>query len=366
MSTLDELNQNPNTPTSENDTTEAESLGRWLANARMGYRAEQAEVARHLGLNPVIIAALEADDFAKLGPPVFARGYLSRYARLLELSEQEALARYQRQLGASQPPPPLKVVHRRQQTRIRDLRGLVYLLILGAITWTAIQNLDNLHPGRLLAFWSDGPAKDSSPTANQSIAAHSQVHYPFQDNSTKAPTAAATSTTSSILKDSASTVTVSTVPASVNTPSAAPVSSSPQTPAEPLRQPAALADTSTAASTTSPSTESPTQGLIAVTTPTPAGITPTTSANPAAEAKLLLEFSNDCWVEVKDAQGNVLVNSLMKANSTSTISGTAPFKVTLGNAPATRIILDDRLVNTETYVPRRGTVSRFTLDRGQP
>jgi cytoskeleton protein RodZ len=56
----------------------------------------------------------------------------------------------------------------------------------------------------------------------------------------------------------------------------------------------------------------------------------------------------------------------MKANSNRTISGSAPFKVTLGNAPAARIILDDRLVNTEFYVPRRGTVSRFTLDRGQP
>lgn len=96
-------------------------------------------------------------------------------------------------------------------------------------------------------------------------------------------------------------------------------------------------------------------------TPTEAG-----GASSANEAKLLLEFSNDCWMEVKDAQGNVLANGLMKANSAHTISGSAPFKVTLGNAPAARIILDDRLVNTDIYVPRRGTVSRFTLDRGQP
>jgi cytoskeleton protein RodZ len=88
--------------------------------------------------------------------------------------------------------------------------------------------------------------------------------------------------------------------------------------------------------------------------------------NPPGGAKLLLEFSNDCWVEVKDAQGNVLASGLMKANSTRTLSGSAPFKVTLGNAPAARIILDDRLVDTQFYLPRRGTVSRFTLDRDQP
>ena len=87
------------------------------------------------------------------------------------------------------------------------------------------------------------------------------------------------------------------------------------------------------------------------------------AADENGEAKLLLEFSNDCWVEIKDAEGNVLTSGLMKANTTHTLSGPAPFKVTLGNAPAARIVLDDRLVDTTIYVPRRGTVSRFTLDR---
>jgi cytoskeleton protein RodZ len=91
----------------------------------------------------------------------------------------------------------------------------------------------------------------------------------------------------------------------------------------------------------------------------------TSDAGPAPDGKsrLLLEFSNDCWVEIKDAEGNILTSGLMRANTTHTLSGPVPFKVTLGNAPAARLILDDRLVDTTVYVPRRGTVSRFTLDR---
>ena len=80
-----------------------------------------------------------------------------------------------------------------------------------------------------------------------------------------------------------------------------------------------------------------------------------------SDARLMLQFSDDCWVEVKDAQGKVLANGLMKANTTHAISGPAPFVVTLGNAPAARIALDDRLVDSSIYLPRRGTVSRFTL-----
>ena len=100
-----------------------ESLGAWLVRARAGQGAEPRDMARHLGLNPTIILALEADDFARLGPPVFVRGYLSRYARLLDLPEAAVLERYRQQSGASQEPPPLKVAHpRRRQTPARRSR----------------------------------------------------------------------------------------------------------------------------------------------------------------------------------------------------------------------------------------------------
>ena len=76
----------------------------------------------------------------------------------------------------------------------------------------------------------------------------------------------------------------------------------------------------------------------------------------------MLQFNDDCWVEVKDAQGKVLVTGWMKANPPRDLSGPAPFTATLGNAPAARIALDDRPVDTAIYVPRRGTVSRFPLN----
>jgi cytoskeleton protein RodZ len=335
------------TSPTETNAGGAESLGAWLAQTRAGYNAEQRDVARHLGLNPTIIQAIESDDFGRLGPPVFVRGYLSRYARLLNLPEQAVLERYQHQSGSNQDPPPLKVAHPlRRQTRVRDLRGLFYLLLVVGIGWTAIQNLNDLDPSRLLALWSGDDRGTSGKTASPAITATSQTQYPFQSGSGETTTTAATSPSLPLVGE--------TPPSSrSNTALPAPDAKNLQPPSAPVSP----------VSPSEPATIPTTPSVIT----TVAGSTPEAGAvNAAAEAKLLLEFSNDCWVEVKDAQGNVLTNGLMKANSTRTLSGSAPFKVTLGNAPAARIILDDRLVDTEFYVPRRGTVSRFTLDRGQP
>jgi cytoskeleton protein RodZ len=240
----------------------------------------------------------------------------------------------------------------RRQARIRDLRGPVYLLLVVGIAWTAIQNLNDLDPSGLLALWSSGDRSSPHPSAAPATTVVSQTHYPFQP----AP-GEATSTATTPAPPTLATEKPPSTPVDASRPAAGATSPpAPATPAAPTSsaEPAALAATPSVMTATVAATSSG------------AGSTLEGGGHSAAEARLLLEFSNDCWVEVKDSQGNVLANGLMKANSTRTISGSAPFKVTLGNAPATRIILDDRLVNTEFYVPRRGTVSRFTLDRGQP
>lgn len=352
----------------ESTAAATESLGAWLAQTRSGFNAEQREVARHLGLNPTLIEAIENDDFNRLGPPVFVRGYLTRYARLLNLPEADVLERYRLQSSTSIEPPPLKVAPPFQrQTRLRDLRGVFYLLMLIGIAWTAVQNLDNLNPSRLLALWSDGGSKTT--TAAAPTTANTQTQYPFQSEPTTSTTTSAPATTALATENPApakkaemplpTSTTIHSVPA---TPAATPSAPTPPTATPSVS--GVVADVApiapTATITALPS------GVVATTVTTSSATSESGTTPAPGEAKLLLEFSNECWVEVKDAQGNVLVNGLMKPNSTSAISGAAPFKVTLGNAPATRITLDDRLVNTEIYVPRRGTVSRFTLDRGQP
>lgn len=337
----------------------AESLGTWLARIRSNRGMEPRDAARRLRLNLAIVQAIEADNLAWLGPPVFVRGYLSRYAQLLDLPEAAVLERYRQQSGPSQEPPLKVVVPVQRQTRLRDLRGLLYLLLVIGIGWTAVQHLSDLDPGRLLGWWNQGHDQSiATQPAGPAPTSTTQTHYPFQSKSDEVATAPTAPTTP--------------VPTPTSTPAAPPPSEAtapkPESPAAPLASITALPIPAPVLPTPPVVEHLPIAAVPDLGTTITAPVSSITGASldVNGEAKLLLEFSNDCWVEIKDAQGNILASGLMKANSTHSIAGVAPFKVTLGNAPAARIVLDDRLVDAAVYVPRRGTVSRFTLDRGQP
>jgi cytoskeleton protein RodZ len=59
----------------------------------------EQQAAEQLNLDVNVVTALERNDFASLGAPVFARGHLKRYAALLGLGEEEILGAYDRLRG---------------------------------------------------------------------------------------------------------------------------------------------------------------------------------------------------------------------------------------------------------------------------
>ncbi len=65
--------------------TAAQRPGRALADARAAKGMTVAEVAAQLKLSASQVEALEADDYDRLPGPVFVRGFVRNYARLLEL-----------------------------------------------------------------------------------------------------------------------------------------------------------------------------------------------------------------------------------------------------------------------------------------
>ncbi|KUJ81497.1 helix-turn-helix domain-containing protein [Microbulbifer flavimaris] len=89
--------------------------------------------------------------------------------------------------------------------------------------------------------------------------------------------------------------------------------------------------------------------------PAPAAAT-APSAAPVAEAAseaLELRFSQEAWIEVKDASGKVLLAKLQAQGSQVTLEGQPPFSLMLGNAAGTEVRYRDQLVPSEPIGSRR-------------
>lgn len=81
-----------------------ESIGQVLRSAREAKGMSLDDAAMRLRLMHRQIEAMETDDFESLGQPVFARGFVRNYARLLGLAPESLLARMQ---GAPAEPAPV-------------------------------------------------------------------------------------------------------------------------------------------------------------------------------------------------------------------------------------------------------------------
>lgn len=83
------------------------SVGRILRDAREAQGVTLDDAAVRLRLMHRQIEAMERDDFESLGQPVFARGFVRNYARLLGLDPESLLARM---AGAPAEPPAVSPV----------------------------------------------------------------------------------------------------------------------------------------------------------------------------------------------------------------------------------------------------------------
>ncbi|CAA0100478.1 Cytoskeleton protein RodZ [BD1-7 clade bacterium] len=68
----------------------------------------------------------------------------------------------------------------------------------------------------------------------------------------------------------------------------------------------------------------------------------------SVEGILAMRFSGDCWVEVKDADGELIFASVKGADDVVQLEGDAPFHVTLGYAPAVMLSYNGKPVNIQS------------------
>ncbi len=83
---------------------QSESLGLWLAELREEKGMTQEYVASKLHLRTHVVELLEADQFDKMPEPVFIKGYLRAYARLLDIDPEPFITLYKQQYCTERQP----------------------------------------------------------------------------------------------------------------------------------------------------------------------------------------------------------------------------------------------------------------------
>lgn len=288
------------------------SPGKLLVWARERANLTQEQVAKDLYMTLSKVRALESDDYRHMGSDTFTRGYLRAYANLVKLDAIQVLAAYDRHAqkhGLVEPALPRKAA-----SPNKPLWKFIALVLLALfILW-------------LLSIWFFDNRQQ--PNYNRSAAV-----VPPVETALNLQTSIDSSSSSS----------------SVNTAVSVPL--------------VQLADSQQSASVISNSSLNVTQN------------SSTTDATQSAEASLSISsvahsalpasrantnqldtisflFAEECWLEVSDARGDVLVADLQSKGSSLQLQGTAPFDVKLGNSPAARIELNGDKV---PVVPALGT-----------
>jgi cytoskeleton protein RodZ len=137
------------TSDSVQQTLFADPLGLRLRNAREGRRWSREAVAQQLKLPVAVIEAIEKEDWARLGPQVYARSYLTSYVRLLGLPP--ALVDEAVRPVSTAPLVAMGGVPASRRMVDRSLLNLGYLAITAAIVGSVV----------MLAMHFQAPARDA-------------------------------------------------------------------------------------------------------------------------------------------------------------------------------------------------------------
>ncbi|MBW3566470.1 MAG: DUF4115 domain-containing protein [Proteobacteria bacterium] len=278
-----------------------------------------AQVSSELHVSQRMLAALEADDFEALGAPIFVKGHLRSYARLIGLDPAELIAEYE---AAQRPDEPALVAHKPDGPRMDQHRshawvgwfGWVFLLLLGLLLagWWYYQQ-----EGGADFVISNTPERTEFPTQSQQQPRQSSAQPPAETG---------------ISEEDASQAT------------------------EPTGNDPAETGDEDGAQEPVPTDESTSNAEPAVSPQLTAPASP-----PAAGRGLVLEFEEESWVEIYDSEGRPILYDLLAAGTRREINATGQLRIFLGNATGVEVTVGGEEFDLQRY-RRDDDTARFTVN----
>ncbi|MEC7308115.1 cytoskeleton protein RodZ [Vibrio crassostreae] len=317
------MNTEQDTQTQETVAPALEA-GTLLKNKRESLGLTQKQISDRLKLRVTLIQQIEENQFESDQVATFMRGYIRSYAKYVNLDEKVVLSALHHAGDAQHQEQEMLSFSRKTKTekhnsRIMILTWSIFAVIAGisSLWWWQNQQQDTL---------SQSLANTESA---EELAVEESLAHEFNS--------------------------LEVIEAEQNEAGASVV--------EGTEDLAAISDAEDTSDAVTPADETPEQQ--ATETEPTAEVTANAEAveaNTTPEAvtkELVMQFSADCWIQVKDATGKTLSTGIKKAGQSLNLSGTAPYKVILGAPEGVSMTFASEPVDLSGYTS--GKVARITL-----
>ncbi|MBC2656041.1 helix-turn-helix domain-containing protein [Pseudomonas sp. MSSRFD41] len=320
--------------------------GETLRQARESNGWALADVAHKLNLTVSSLSNLEAGAFDKLPGHTFARGYIRAYAKLLDMDQATLVQAFDQYTGTDSQGSSVHALGRIEEpVRVsHTILRIVSLLLLVAVV------------GGGFIWWQDQTSQRSKELVGLSP---EHVEVEGADGKTQIhpidePEDQAVAEGQSEAEANAAQLAGE---APVQTP--APVVA----PAAPVQAPAVAPATAThpvTAPATAPVIAAPVVvAPVPATTVTAQANVPAPTVAAAGSAQVQIQFSADCWTQVTDGNGKILLSALKRKGESVDVSGKPPFAVRLGYARGAQISYNGQAVDIAPFTT--GETARLKL-----
>jgi cytoskeleton protein RodZ len=313
------------------DDIEVVSPGQMLQDARVAAKLSQNQVAERLKLRLQVVKDIEADSFDSGLSNTFIKGYLRAYARLLNVSEELVLSSYAHLNVAQEQRTEMQSFSRRikQETHDSRLMKFTYLVVLGIVVLLVVW------------WWQD---KNSQADYQQSQL-EAEISPVIQANE-------GLSEEPSLALDPAEVDASTDEQAQAN---AEALYSEPE--AQPQVSEAELLE----ANTTTAEASEPPQAVAEPSADTSISASEDSQVNqPSAEfTPLNMRFENECWVEIRDANGKRLVAAIKQPGESLTVAAASPYSIVLGTNAGVSVTYGTEEIDLSSF--KRGKVVRMTI-----
>lgn len=307
----------------------------------------QQNVAERLCLKLSTIRDIEEDKSPTDLASTFLRGYIRSYARLVHVPEEELLPMMAKQApvrAAKVEPMQSFSLGKRRKKRDGWLMIFTWLVLFVVVGLTG-------------AWWwqNHKAAQDdlvSMADQNSGTSGDNSQSIPLNNNSSD----------SSTTDNTAAQNTPAQTPPAQSAPSeSVPPSAAAPTASASTASPASAAPSASAGDANQPVVVSPSQAPVdsIANRQMPTSAAGVSSAATDTNA-LLMNFSNDCWLEVTDANGKKLFSGMQRGGGKLSLAGTAPYRLKIGAPGAVQIQYQGQPVDLSRFI-RTNQVARLTV-----